>query len=545
LLVACRGQSPEATPATEAPLVVRTAAPIVQPTAAPVATSQTAEAAPSAAPGVSRAAPKGKFTEAYNATIPPAWLDPQENPPQVTPYHFDYALHDALVKHMPGKEFAPSLAESYEIAPDYMSAVFKLRPGIKFHDGSKVTSEDVQFTYEHYRGASAPILKSKLDRIELLDERTVEFFFNEPFLDFLTLYGSPASGAGWVVPKAYYEKVGPNGYKLAPIGAGPYRFVRQSAGTEVELEAFTDYWRKAPSVKTIVWKGVPEVTTRVAMLKTGDVDAAVTLQGELLDSLRRDSSLRLTATLAASTWLEFGLDRPDHPLKDVRVRRAVSLAVDRQAINDAQFGGVAPSEGNWIPEDWQGALKRTAPPTDIGLARKMLAEAGVPDGFEVSALTPLPPFTDWGERVLTQLRVINIKTQLNAMDRGAFYERMAPGPNRLKGLILMFSSAPGDAAARIREDAACNGSFSGLCLPEVDDRMKAFDTSTDLARRKQLLDEVQAYLLDQYVMVPVLRGVLITGFGPRVAGRLEDISGAIPQYIWIGPWEDLQVTDAT
>jgi ABC-type transport system substrate-binding protein len=130
------------------------------------------------------------------------------------------------------------------------------------------------------------------------------------------------------------------------------------------------------------------------------------------------------------------------------------------------------------------------------------------------------------------------------MDRGAFYEKMAPGPNRLKGLILMFSGAPGDAAGRIREGAGCNGSFSGLCVPEVDDRMKAFDASTDPAPRKKLLDEVQAYLLDQYIMVPLLRNVLITGFGPRVAGRLENISGAIPQYIWVGPWEDVQVKDA-
>src|SRR6266540_2536376 len=351
LLVACqRASAPPSPPeATQAPLAARTMAPVSQPTAAPAA----AKPELTAAPAVSRGEPRGRFTEAFNASIPPAWLDPQENPPQVTPYNFDYALHDALVKHMPGKEFAPSLAESYDIAPDYKSATFKLRPGIKFHDGSKVTPEDVKFTYENYRGASAPILKAKLDRIDLPDDRTVKFFFKEPFLDFLMLYGSPASGAGWIVPKAYYEKVGKDLFKQAPIGAGPYRFVRQQAGVEVELEAFTDYWRKDPRVKTIIFKGIPETASRVALAKTGEVDASVSIEGELLESLKRDPGVRLTATKSGTRWLELmALDRPDHPLKDIRVRQAVSLAIDRQAIN----------------------------------------EAGVGDGFDVSLLTPLPPF---------------------------------------------------------------------------------------------------------------------------------------------------------
>src|SRR6266516_3063528 len=291
LLAACQGAAPPAPPAA-------TQAPIRPPQTAPAPPAARAPAA-TAAPAAARPEPRGKFSEAWNTTISPSWLDPQENPPQVTPYHFSYLVHDAMVKHMPGKEFAPSLAESYEIAPDFKSATFKLRPGIKFHDGSKVTPEDVKFTFEQYRGASASVLKAKTDRVETPDDRTVKFFFKEPFLDFIMIYGSPASGAGWIVPKAYYEKVGPNGFKQAPIGAGPFRFVKQTAGTEIELEANVDYWRKVPSVKTIVIKGVGEMSTRVAMLRTGEVDCAHTIQGELLEVLKKDPNIRLTATKAA------------------------------------------------------------------------------------------------------------------------------------------------------------------------------------------------------------------------------------------------------
>jgi peptide/nickel transport system substrate-binding protein len=536
LVAACRNTPAEAGP-TSPPLAIRTLAPLTEPKITPVPAAQTV------APAAARPEPKGKFSYAWHGSISPAWLDPQENPPQVTPYNFSYTLHDALVKPMPGENFAPSLAESFEISPDNKSATFKLRRNIKFHDGSPVTPEDVKFTFEQYRGASAAVLKAKTNRVELPDERTIRFVFNEPFLDFLVLYGTPASGAGWIVPKAYYEKVGADRFKNAPIGAGPYRFVKQTAGSEIEFEAFPEYWRKTPSVRTIVARGISEPATRLALLKTGEIDVMYQVPGDLLSAVKQDSNLRMTAPLGGACWLEpMALDRPDHPLKDIRVRQAVSLAIDRQAINDAEVGGLSPIEGNWISEEWPGAVKRPVPPTDVARAKELMAEAGVGDGFDVSAITPLPPNTSWAERVASQLRAIKIRTQVNIMERGAFYTRLSPGTDRLKGLIIQFSGAPGDAAARVRENAVCQGAFSGLCVSDIDDRMKAYDASTDRTVRKRLLDDLQAALLDQYYMIPLVRNVFIFAAGTRLANaRLEDVIGAIPQYNWIGPWEDLEV----
>jgi peptide/nickel transport system substrate-binding protein len=248
---------------------------------------------------------------------------------------------------------------------------------------------------------------------------------------------------------------------------------------------------------------------------------------------------------SSSIWLELGsLDSPDHPLKDVRARQAVSLLIDRQALNDNELDGLSPGEGNWIPAEWQGAITRPAPPLDVAQARKLLNEAGVGDGFDISTITPLPPNFSWAERILSHLRVANIKTTVQTMERGAFYERMAPGPNRLKGLVMPTSAAPGDAATRIRESAVTGGTFSGLSLPEVDDRMKAYDSSTDPAQRKKLIEEVQSFLLDQYWMLPMVRNVSVWGIGPRLANKLEEVNGAIPQWGFIGPFEDIRVTDA-
>ncbi len=551
LLAACRAPgAPDAPPAANQPstLAPRTLIPQTAPTPPPAAATSAppaaAQPAATTAPATAQSAPKGKFTYAFHVSITPAWMDPQENPPQVTPYNFAYTLHDALVKPMPGKDFVPSLAESYEIAPDSKSATFKLRPNIKFHDGSPVTPEDVKFTYENYRGASAGILKAKLEKIDLPDNRTVKFFFKEPFLDFLTIYGSPASGAAWIVPKAYYEKVGKDGFKTAPIGAGPYRMVKQTPGSEIEFEAFPDYWRKQPSVKTLIARVVPEPVTRLTLLQTGDIDALYSVPGELLDTIRNDSKLRLTAPMSASTWVEMNPDGPNSPFADIRVRQAISLAIDRKALNDAELGGMSPIEGNWIPAEWPGAIQRPVPPTDVAKAKQLLAEAGFANGFEVSMITPLPPYTSWAERIASQLRAVNIKTNVNTLERGAFYDALAPGPNRLKGFVIQFSGAPGDAASRVRENAVCKGAFSGLCLPDVDQRMAKYDASTDPKERTQILTEVQNWMLDQTVFIPLVRNVFTVAAGPRLANpKIEDIIGSIPQYIWIGPWEDLQIKD--
>jgi peptide/nickel transport system substrate-binding protein len=260
--------------------------------------------------------------------------------------------------------------------------------------------------------------------------------------------------------------------------------------------------------------------------------------------MRQDPNLRTVVVQGNPTWLEMmSLDQPDHPLKDIRVRQAVSLAIDRKAINDAELGGTSSIGGNWIPPDWPGGLDKPVPPTDIAKAKELLSDAGVASGFNISTVTPLPPYFSWGERLVSQLRAVNINSQLNTMERSAFYERMTPGPNRLTGLVLMFSGSPGDAASRIRESAVTGGTFSGLSLPEVDGWMKQYDASTDMQERKKLVETVQNYLLDQYIMVPVCRNVAIWGVGSRVGGNLDEVVGAVPQYNYFGLYEDVQLKD--
>jgi ABC-type transport system substrate-binding protein len=167
----------------------------------------------------------------------------------------------------------------------------------------------------------------------------------------------------------------------------------------------------------------------------------------------------------------------------------------------------------------------------------------VANGFEISQITPLPPYTSFAERISGYLRAVGITVKVNTLERAAFYDGLTPGPNRLKGLVIQLSGAPGDAASRIRENALCKGAFSSICLPEIDALMTKYDASTSVEERAKLSGEVQAQLLDNYLIIPIQRQAFINCLGPRVANKAEEVEGAIPQYNYLGPYEDVQVKE--
>src|SRR5262249_1858562 len=192
-------------------------------------------------------AAEGQITWAAHVSLAPTWLDPAETPGLLTPFMILYALHDGLVKPMPGNPMAPSLAESWTASKDGLTYTFALRRNVRFHNGEPVTAQDGKFSFERYRGTTAKLLKEKVAAVEVLDPLTVRFRLKQPWPDFMTFYATPATGAAWIVPKKYVEAVGDEGFKKAPIGAGPYRFVSFAHGVELVFQANDHYSRKASS----------------------------------------------------------------------------------------------------------------------------------------------------------------------------------------------------------------------------------------------------------------------------------------------------------
>jgi peptide/nickel transport system substrate-binding protein len=166
-------------------------------------------------------AAEGELRWGLHVTLAAKWLDPAETEAFNTPYMVLYAVHDALVKPMPAGMTTPSLAESWSEAKDHLSYTFTLRKNLKFHDGSPVTAEDVKFSFERYKGASATLLKEKVKEVQVVGPTQVRFVLKEPWPDFMLFYGTTASGAGWIVPKHYVDKVGEDGFKKAPEAVVP------------------------------------------------------------------------------------------------------------------------------------------------------------------------------------------------------------------------------------------------------------------------------------------------------------------------------------
>jgi peptide/nickel transport system substrate-binding protein len=222
--------------------------------------------------------PEGQVTHAVPFTLAPALFDPADHGGSLTALLAFYALHDALVKPMPGAAMTPSLAESWSVTGDGLVYEFVLRRNVRFHNGDSLTAEDVTFSFERYRGVSSKLFRDRVAAVDIVSSHRVRFRLRDAWPDFMLYFGTPATGAAWVVPKKYIERVGDEGFKRAPVGAGPYRFVAFTPGVELVLEAHDGFWRRRPAVRRLVFRSVPDDSTRLAMLKRGEADIAYNLR---------------------------------------------------------------------------------------------------------------------------------------------------------------------------------------------------------------------------------------------------------------------------
>jgi peptide/nickel transport system substrate-binding protein len=485
------------------------------------------------------AAPEGTMTWGVHITLASRWLDPAETEGIITPFMVLYALHDALVKPMPAGNNTPSLAESWTQSKDGLTYEFVLRKGVKFHNGDPVTAEDVKFSFERYRGSAAKALKERVREVQVVDPGRVRFHLKDPWPDFMTFYGTSATGAGWIVPKSYVEKVGDDGFKRAPIGAGPYKFVTFNPGVELVLEAWEGYWRKVPNVKRLVLRSLPEETTRAAALKKGEVDIAYLLSGPVAEDIRRTPGFKVVAPSQSSGV--FWLDMPDQwdpksPWHDRRVRLAASHAIDRQALNQAETLGFSKPTGGIIPRSFEFARAFEPPAFDLKKAKQLLVEAGHPNGFDAGDLYPWPPYTSMGEALAANLQAVGIRTKIRVMERAAL--TTAWREKKLKGLIVGITGAAGNAATRLEAYVSKNGVYTTGVLPEVEDLFQRQARETDPKKREALLHQIQQTLHDQVTQIPIYELAFIWGIGPRAE---EPGMNRIRGYAYSAPYEDLRL----
>ena len=504
----------------------------------PLAAALALLAALAAGPPPARGA-AGTITWGVHVSLAPTFFDPAEATGTALPLMVYYAMHDALVRPLPGQAMGPALATSWTVSKDGLVYEFVLRRGVVFHNGDPLTAEDVKFSFERYRGASATQLKAKVAAVEIVDPYRVRFRLKQPWPDFLTFYATPATGAAWIVPRKYVEKVGDEGFKKAPVGAGPYRFVSFRPGVELVMEAHERYWRRAPIVKTLVFKVVPDDATRMAALKRGEIDIAYGLVGELAEEVRRTPGLSLKAAqIPVTLWLVFAdQNDPKSPWADRRVRLAANLAINRKLINEAGYLGLGKISSSIIPQ----ALEfYWAPPPyayDPPAARRLLAEAGYPQGFDAGDLSSEPfAASGIGEPVVNDLKAVGIRLRLRPLERAAFLKQYAD--KSLRHVILAGSGSPGTAATRLEQYVISGGLYTYTSVPEVDGLYDAQANEGNPRARRVILEKMQQIIHDRALFAPVLEYAYLVSIGPRLE---VDNLNVLPQNPYTAPYEELRL----
>jgi peptide/nickel transport system substrate-binding protein len=485
----------------------------------------------------SSAEPAGRAIMAWHVTISPSWFDPSAAPPQITPFGMMYAIHDALVRPYPGHKMGPSLAETWSESEDGLTYEFKLRPNLKFHNGDPVTTEDVKFSFERYKGAAATILHEHVKQVEIVDPRVVRFHLKAAWPDFMTFFGTTASAAGIVVPKKYMEQVGDDGFKKHPIGAGPYKFVSSRPGIEVVLEANTGYWRRVPNVKTLVMRSVPEATTRALMVRTGEADIAFALDGPDAEGLQKEPGIQVVASKHASIfWIEFAKQWDDKsPWHDKRLRLALNYALDRKGISRAACLDFCPPAGVIVPRVMEFALQTEPMPYDLNKAKQLVAEAGHPNGFDAGEFAAIPGFPTVADAVVNGLNAAGIRVRLRQMERATFYANWKE--KKLPPIYMVASGNSGNAASRVESFIYSKGDYANGGYPEIDQLVSKQAGERDPKKREEMLFKIQQLTIERAMFAPIMDLRALMGVGSRVTKHtITDV--------WMSPfpsYEDMEI----
>lgn len=436
-------------------------------------------------------------------------------------------MFDGLVTRDTRSGVHMELAESLEWVDDTTLEV-KLRQGVKFHDGVEMTADDVVFTFERIIGEnmieypephSSPRkgLIAPLESIEKVDDYTVTMNFSGPWPVAMQMLVHQQ-----IVPKHYLEEVGTEGFVANPIGTGPFKFVSAKGLDEIVLERFDDYWGGAPDlepvgpacVKTVVFRVIPEASTRVAALLAGEVDIIQSLPAELVDTLAQTPGVQVkTAPSTQPKWMEMNVHQA--PFDDVRVRQALNYAVDKDLLIEALYGGRGVALPGPLSPYNNFVNKSLQPyPYDLDKALELMAEAGWTDSDGDGILDKDgQPFTftmdtlavqrTLAEAVADQIRGLGLDVSVRFWDYGVVK------PMLLAGERMAFLEDWGDSAfdpvghfeakwhTYTEGESHGRGSFSTYSNERVDELIKQGETTPDTAERQAIYDEAQEIVYEE------------------------------------------------
>jgi peptide/nickel transport system substrate-binding protein len=436
----------------------------------------------------------------------PSALDPQLQSLTAI-WHVVEHIYNRMTLIEPDLSVSPELAESWEISDDGTVYTFNLRQGVMFHNGRELVADDVKFSYERLidpetASPSAADLAS-VSTIEAPDDYTVVITLNAPDASFLTFLAGQST---IVFPPEVIEEFGD--LTQVAVGSGPFVFQEYVPNTRVVLTRNEDYFESPlPYLDGVELLIAAEDTSRTAALVSNTVDFIEYAPSQDIPIFEGDDSIKLTGTsIAQIRMIGFNLTR--EPFTDVRVRRAINMAIDRGPIIDAALFGYGTPTDTIFPQDFWAALPREIPPPDPDGAIALLAEAGYPDGFDTT-------ITGWAEYgflentaivVQEQLRQIGIRAELNLLDTGTMGQTVYVDRDFDMAVTgdSGFVDPNGLVFGNFKSDEG--GNFVSYNNPEVDELILAGIATTDEEERAEIYRRLQEILLEDLPWVNLYIG---------------------------------------
>jgi peptide/nickel transport system substrate-binding protein len=431
-------------------------------------------------------------------------------------------------------QVVPGLAESWTISRDGLTYTFKLRQGIRFHDGTPFDAEAVRFSIERQINPEHPFNKlgkypfagyffGNVKAVEVVAPDTVQFVLKEPRASFLSIL---AAGAASIVSPTAARKHGAD-YALNPVGTGPFRYASWERGQRVVLEKNPTYWKYPVKVDRVVYRPIVEDQARLTELLTGSLDLIVGVPPDFVAQLEGNPKIALLKQVGAHVWY-LGINNQKKPFDDKRVRQALNYAVNKEAIvRDVLKGTGAVSGGPVLPNTW-GADPALKPyPYDPERARKLLAEAGHPTGFSTTLWTPesgsgMQSPVAMSTVIQSNLRAVGVNVTLQTMEWGAFLAKLRTKEQDLFALSWMAGAEDPDLVIYpLLHSSQWTPGGPNRALyrnTRLDELLQQARVVTDQGTRAELYREAQRILADDAPWIFIDHEVQIAAFSRRVQG---------------------------
>ncbi|PWC12511.1 ABC transporter substrate-binding protein [Brenneria corticis] len=416
-------------------------------------------------------------------------------------------LFDTLVMRDPQMNLQPGLALSWQ-AIDDSTWQFELRQGVKFSNGEPVNAQAVKFSIERILDPAnhAPTISyiRTIKSVEVISDYRVRIRTAgpDPLLP-TRMSRYPA----YIVPPAYVAQVGSAQFARKPIGSGAYTLTEFVPDEKVVMKANPDYWRGKPAIDSVVWRPIPEATARVTALLTGEVQLVESVPADLVPALRNKPNIHLEQVKGGGLTIYLGLKNDRPPLDDVRVRQALSLALNRNAYTSQLLHGFGTPTGTMAGAKDFGYQAIPAPEQDIAKAKALLADAGYPDGFTLRFQAPRRYIAsaDVAQAIVQDLAAIGVKAQLEVPEWSVYTQQVAAQKQAPLYMLAWGSTQTLDADAALYPILHTGEPYSTVSLPELDKLLNESRLTVDAAKREKILQQIQLAVAQQQPLIPLYR----------------------------------------